>query len=289
MPEITLSAGTLDYQDSGGDGPVLVLTHGLTMDHTVWRKVLPSLTPRYRCITPVLPLGGHRHAMHPDADLTHRGIARLLEEFLIALDLHDVTLVLNDWGGGQLMISEGRDDRLARLVLVACEAFDNYPPGIGARSIAKMARVPGGLWLVMQALRSRTVRRAPGSWGWLSKRPVPDEVMTRWFEPATTRADIRRDLAKYSVSAPDSATQLAWSDQMRSFTRPVLIVWATEDRLMPREHGPRLAELYPNSRLVEIDDSYTLVPEDQPNRLAEVLLDFLAATDQRQASRVEGD
>jgi pimeloyl-ACP methyl ester carboxylesterase len=112
--------------------------------------------------------------------------------------------------------------------------------------------------------------------------------MDGWFEPATRRADIRRDLAKYWVSAPDSATLLAWSDRMRGFTRPVLVVWATEDRLMPREHGRRLAELYPDSRLVEVDDSYTLVPEDQPERLAVVLLDFLAETDQRQPSRLEG-
>jgi pimeloyl-ACP methyl ester carboxylesterase len=277
MPQVELSQAKLEYEDTGGDGPVLVLTHGLTMDGTLWRNVLPSLTPHYRCITPTLPLGGHRIAV-PEADLTLRGVVHLLADFLDALDLHDVTLVLNDWGGGQLLVSEGRDQRLGRLVLVACEAFDNYPPGIGARLIRASTHVPGALWLLLQGLRLEPLRRAPASWGWLSKRPVPHEVMTSWFAPATTRPEIRRDLARYARQRYDPAELLRWSERLRSFPGPVLVVWATEDKLMPREHGRRLVELFPNARLVEIEDSYTLIPEDQPDRLAEVMLDFLAQT-----------
>ena len=56
------------------------------------------------------------------------------------------------------------------------------------------------------------------------------------------------------------------------------MVWARQDRLMPREHGPRLAALYPRGRLVEIDDSAALVPEDQPERLAEVSVDFMTTS-----------
>ncbi len=62
---------------------------------------------------------------------------------------------------------------------------------------------------------------------------------------------------------------------MASFDRPVLVVWAREDRLMPRSHGPRLAALFRQGRLVEIDDSYTLIPEDQPRRLAAELARFV--------------
>jgi pimeloyl-ACP methyl ester carboxylesterase len=91
-----------------------------------------------------------------------------------------------------------------------------------------------------------------------------------------TNAGVRRDLARYARSVPDRATLLRWADQMRSFKGPVLVVWATEDRLMPREHGPRLAALFPNARLVEIDDSYTLIPEDQPEQLTKAIRDFLS-------------
>src|SRR3954470_22711445 len=123
MPEIDVPAGTIHYEDTGGGGPVVVLLHGLIMDHTQWRKIVPSLRGDYRCVLPTLPLGAHRTPMKPDADLTHRGIALLLGEFLAALDLTDVTLVMNDWGGAQFLVSEGKAERVGRLVMVACEAF----------------------------------------------------------------------------------------------------------------------------------------------------------------------
>ncbi|GAA2265971.1 alpha/beta hydrolase [Nonomuraea roseoviolacea subsp. roseoviolacea] len=275
MPEIELSAGVIEYADTGGDLPVVVLLHGLTIDSTVWRKVVPELAGAYRCVLPTLPLGSHRRPMRPGADLSLRGLALLVGEFLERLGLRDVTLVLNDWGGGQVLISEGRAERVGRLVLTACEAFDNYPPGLPGRTIAAAARIPGGLWLTMKALRLRAMRRAPGGWGWMSKRPVPDEVMDGWFRPAATDPAIRRDLAAYIRSTPAKEVLLDWAERMRGFDRPVLVVWAAEDRLMPREHGRRLAGLFPDARLVEIADSYTLIPEDRPEALVKALRDFL--------------
>jgi pimeloyl-ACP methyl ester carboxylesterase len=58
------------------------------------------------------------------------------------------------------------------------------------------------------------------------------------------------------------------------FDRPALVVWASHDRVMPPEHGRRLAELVPHGRLVEIPDSYTLIPLDQPARLAQAIREF---------------
>ncbi|MFJ7496952.1 alpha/beta fold hydrolase [Streptomyces sp. NPDC097727] len=276
MPQIVLSSGTIDYQDTGGDGPVLVFCHGLPMNETQWRKVVPLLNG-YRCILPTLPLGGHRQPMTPDADLSQRGVALLLGEFIERLDLDDVTLVLNDWGGGQFLVSEGKTQRVARLVLVACEAFDNFPPG-PAKAAAAVCRVPGGVWLLTRLMRIPSFRNNRNGYGGMSLRGIPDEIMDDWFAPATRSRAIRRDFAKFATSAPKRETLLAWSERLRDFDRPVLVVWATEDRLMPREHGRRLAELYPQGRLVEIADSSTLVPEDQPERLAEVLTDFLIQT-----------
>jgi pimeloyl-ACP methyl ester carboxylesterase len=65
------------------------------------------------------------------------------------------------------------------------------------------------------------------------------------------------------------------SDQLAKYDQPALIVWAKEDRVMPPEHGRRLAELLPDARLVEIDDSYTFVPLDQPVRLAGAIRAFV--------------
>ncbi|WP_068156711.1 alpha/beta fold hydrolase [Rhodococcus phenolicus] len=277
MPEVELSAGTIEYEDTGGDGPVLVFIHGLLMDSTGWRHVVPELRGTYRCILPTWPIGSHRKPMHPDADLTLIGMGRLVGEFLEALDLREVTLVQNDWGVAQIFLAVANPERVSRLVLTACEAFDNYPPG-PVKLLLPLARMPGGFRVLMSVLGTRLGRRGPGTWGWMSKRPVPEQVYDAWFRPATVDRDVRRDVARYSVSAPPKKELLDLAAKSGQFAGPVLIVWATEDRMMPRDHGRRLADLFPDARLVEIDDSYTLLAEDQPEKLTAAITEFLAAT-----------
>jgi len=277
MPTVELSSGTIDYEDSGDSGPVLVLVHGLIMDSSLWRHVIEALRQDFRCIAPTLPLGGHRHPMHADADLSMRGVANILGELLERLDLRDVTLAMNDWGGPQLLIGGPHDGRIARLVLCSCEAFDNVPPEGPARALPYIARLPGGIAAALLPFRFDRLRRLPMTYGPLSKRPVPREVMDRWFGPALTQQAIRRDLRKYVTSAAQGRRDLlAAAEALRGFERPALVAWASEDRMMPREHGRRLAELLPQGTLVEIEDSYTLIPEDQPAALAAHIRELLA-------------
>jgi len=214
--------------------------------------------------------------MRADADLSLGGQARLVSEFLERLDLVDVTLACNDWGGALLLMSEGRDQRIGRLVLAACETFDNYPPGLPGKTLGILGRLPGGLALAGQLLRVRALRRLPMTLGWMSKRPIPDQIVDGWLRPVREAA-IRRDLRKY-VSGVKSANRalLAASAGLTDFDRPVLVAWGPEDRVMPIEHGRRLAEMLPHGRLVEIPDTYTLIPEDQPALLAAEIRDFVA-------------
>ncbi len=278
MPEVELSAGTIEYEDSGGNGQVVVLLHGVAMAGSLWRHVVADLRLDFRCVAPTLPLGGHRRPMRPDADLSLRGQVLLVAEFLEALGLRHVTLVGNDWGGAQLLISEGRAERVGRLVLVACEAFDNYPPGLPGRGLVLAGKLPGGLYALLQPLRLRPLRRLPLAFGWMSKRRIPNDVMDAWLRPLLTKREIRRDLLKYIRTVPKKAQLLEWAERQRSFDRPVLVVWAREDRIMPREHGRRLADMFPRGRVVEIADSYTLIPEDQPVELAGAIRQCIADT-----------
>jgi hypothetical protein len=112
-------------------------------------------------------------------------MARLLGEFLSRLDLCDVTLVLNDWGGGQFLLTErfAGAERFARLALVACEAFDNVPPG-PIKPLGVVAAVPGGVWLLLQVLRIRAIRDNRYAYGGMSVRGVPEDVLAAWFRPA---------------------------------------------------------------------------------------------------------
>src|SRR5215211_6129508 len=187
MTEVELSAGAIRYEDTGGEGPVVVLCHGLLMAASLWEAVVEELRPGFRCIRPTLPLGAHRRPMRPEADLSLRGQVRLLAEFLERLELEEVTLVFNDWCGAQLLVAEGWDARVGRLVLASCETDDNYPPGL-----------PGGLAAVLKPLRFKALRRLPMTFGLMAKRPIPDQLADEWLEPALTNAAIRRDLGKYA-------------------------------------------------------------------------------------------
>lgn len=278
MPQLEMSAGTIDYQDTGGAGPVVVLVHGLVMDGRQWRHVVADLCGDHRCLLPTLPMGAHRLPMAPDADLSLRGLGRLLTEFMERLDLQDVTLCFNDWSGAQVMIADGGVDRVGRLVLVSVAAFDNYPPGLPGRMAARATAIPGGVLAARRALLSRRLRRLPVLFGSMSKREIPDEIMRAWLRPLARR-EIRHDLRKYAGDTRRGRQDLlAATAALPAFTKPVLVAWAAEDRLMPPEHGRRLARAFPDSTLIEIPDSYTLVPEDQPHILAARLRDFIAAS-----------
>jgi pimeloyl-ACP methyl ester carboxylesterase len=273
MTRLELSAGTIDYRDTGGDGPVLVLLHGLLMDASLWDQTIAALSAEHRCVAPTLPFGAHRHAVHPDADLSLPGLARLTEEFLDRLDLHDVTLVGNDTGGALVQLVDSV--RVGRIVLASCDAFDNFPPGLTGRTLALTGRLsPRMFGLFMQQMRLRAVRRLPFAFGWLTKRG--DATTARWLEPILSQPEIRRDTVRMlRATMADTAILNRAAERLAGYDRPALVVWASEDRVMPPGHGRRLAGLLPQGRLVEIEDSYTLIPLDQPARLAEVIRAFL--------------
>ena len=273
MQQIELSAGIIEYEDTGGNGPILVLQHGMLMDGSLWRQVVAHLRADYRCVVPTLPVGSHRQPMRPDADLSLHGLARLQAEFLEALDLREVTLVGNDLGVF-LVTASLYPERLARLVITSCEAFDHLPSGLPGHTIAFAARVPGGLNLAVQPLRLRALRRLPIAFGPMAKRPIPGEITDAWVRPVLSQREIRRDLLKYLRHASKSDL-LAATERLREFERPALVVWAKEDRMMPPAHGQRLAALLPQARLVEVADSSTLIPLDQPETLAHAIRQFI--------------
>ncbi|WP_329535687.1 alpha/beta hydrolase [Streptomyces sp. NBC_01450] len=273
--EIELSAGTLTYRDTGGAGPVLVLLHGLMMDASLWDETIAELAADHRCVAPTLPLGAHRHGMRADADLSLPGVARLVVEFLDRLDLRDVVLVGNDTGGAlvQLVMADGAA-RVAAVVLVSCDAFDNFPPGLTGRTLVLSGRLPPRLFgMFMGQMRLRPLRRMPVAFGWLTLRG--DAATARWIRPVLERPEIRRDAVHtLRAAAADTGLLLAAAERLPAFDRPALVVWARDDRVMPPEHGRRLAALLPRGRLVEIDDSYTLVPLDRPTELARAIREF---------------
>jgi pimeloyl-ACP methyl ester carboxylesterase len=276
MREAQLSAGTVEYEDSGGDGPVLVFLTGAFVGATLWRHVVADLRVDHRCVVLEVPLGAHRVPMRPGADLSSRGLAALVAEFLSTLDLHAVTLVGCDWGGAQL-VAAYHAERLSRLVLMPQESFDNFPPGLPGRLLYLSSKVPGATLVALQTLRVRGLRRSPVNFGQMSKRPVPDAIMDAWLAPSLGSAAVRRDMLKYLRATRPGEYRRA-AEKLAAFTRPALVLWAPESRMMRPENGSRLARALPHGRLVEVADSFTLLPEDQPQTCAAEIRSFVAAT-----------
>jgi pimeloyl-ACP methyl ester carboxylesterase len=269
-----VAAGTLEYRERGSGTP-LVFVHGAAVNGDLWRRVAPELAGTHRTIVPDLPLGGHTIPLRARADLSLFGAADLLASFLDALGLTDVTLVANDTGGAISQALVGRrPERIGRLVLTSCDAFENYPPKAVAY-LKPTSRIPPALWLLTQSMRLRPLQRLPIAYGWATHDPIEPRIMDSYLGHLRTSPGVRRDFAAL-LRAADRREMLQASEAVASFGGPALVVWAADDRFFPRGHGRRLAELLPRGRFELVERSRTFIPEDQPGRLVELLREFLA-------------
>jgi pimeloyl-ACP methyl ester carboxylesterase len=268
MNEVRLPQGPIRYREAGNGEPI-VLVHGLLTNAELWREVIPRLAADFRVIAPDWPLGSHQIPLNDGVDLSPPGLAQIIADFLAELDLEGVTLVGNDTGGAICqLVATRHPERLARLVLTPCDAYENFlPPAF--RPLQALARIPGGVFAVLNSLRAAPARRAPLAYGWVTKRA--DNALTRgWIDPALSNRAIRREVASVLTGISNRYT-LEAAEHFSAFQKPVLIAWAPEDRFFKLSYGERLAEAFPNSRMEHIDDSYTFVPIDQPERTAELI------------------
>jgi pimeloyl-ACP methyl ester carboxylesterase len=271
MNEITLPQGKIRYREAGTGAPI-VLVHGLLVDGELWREVIPRLARDFRVIAPDWPLGSQELPLEDGADLSPPALARLIADFLAALELEDVTLVGNDSGGAlcQLVAVE-HPERLGRLVLTPCDAYENFPPP-AFRPLQAVSRVPGALAAIGQLMRLPAARRTPLAFGWVSKR-ADDALTGSWFAASRRDPRVRRQMGEFLRGMRSGYTQAA-AQRFGEFTKPVLVAWAPEDRFFKLAYGERLAAAFPNARLELIEDSYAFVSLDQPERTAQLIADF---------------
>jgi pimeloyl-ACP methyl ester carboxylesterase len=270
---VELNAATLDVQDTGGDGPTILFVHGLLVDGTLWRKVVAGLDG-FRCVVPTLPLGSHRTPVRDRSALTPIGVADLIAELMDRMELTDVTIVANDTGGAltQLLLTR-RPERVARVVLTPCDAFENFlPPAFRPLQWLAKARLLSPMLL---GAHIRALRPTPLAYGLLTKRPVPAEVLEGWVRPALSDRGVRGDV-QYFTRHIDKRLTLDAAPKLASFDKPVLLAWAAEDRFFKLAFAERLAAVFPDARLEPIADAFTFVSEDQPEVLAELIAGFVA-------------
>ncbi len=270
MPEVALQSATIDYREVGpshSPHPPVLFVHGILVDHQLWSGVATRLADEgYRCIVPTWPLGAHRVPVHDRGALSPAGVAASIQEFLVALDLDDVILVGNDTGGGlcQLLV-DAHPERIGRLVLTNCDAFEKFPP-FPFNVAFTLMRGPRSIRALTAAMGSAPLRHSALGYGLLAHRLDPD-VTASWLTPARTDPRIAGDLAALlrTIERTD-LTDVA--PRLSRFTKPVTLAWGTADRCFTPALGRRLAAAFPNSSLVEVAGARTFVPLDNPQAVS---------------------
>jgi pimeloyl-ACP methyl ester carboxylesterase len=268
--EVELPAGTVRYREAGEGRPV-VFVHGFLVDGRLWDGVVDALSDRCRCLAPDWPIGAQQIPLKPDADLTPYGIASIIDSFLAALDLEDVTIVGNDSGGAisQILVTR-HPERIGRLVLTNCDTHDNFPPGM-FKALPGLTRVPGLMTAMLAPVRIGAVARA--AYKPFARTPIPPDLTASWARPVLHDPGVRHDAKKFTIGMNKRYTEEAAQKLSRS-DLPLLLAWAPGDRFFPLKYAERLRDEVPNARLVEIRGAKTFVPLDQPARLADLIADF---------------
>lgn len=260
-----------------GEGPPVLLLHGITSSSRTWKAVTPRLAERYTVIAP--DLLGHGRSAKPQGDYSIGGYASGVRDLLVALDLPRVTVVGHSLGGGVAMqFGYQFPQRVERLVLVDSG-------GIGREvSLALRAAALPGSELVLPLLFTPTLhdalfglRRALAGVG---LEPNADVRGVAEGFASLTRADARRAFLDTVRSVIDPSGQRVSARDRLYLTSdiPSLIVWGENDRIIPVEHARVAHELMPGSRLEIFAGAGHFPFNDDPERFAGLLGEFIEAT-----------
>jgi len=273
MTTIELPHGVVNFRVAGPDdpaAPAVVFVHPFLMDGSLWSGVADLLAARgIRSYAPDWPLGAHRIPVNPGTDQSPRGVARQILRFIEALDLRDVTLVGGDTGGALCQFLLDTDpDRIGRVVLTNCDAFEVFPP-FPFDVLFLLLKGRARMKINLQPMRWRAFRHSPLGLGLLATTLDPGQTRS-WIEPSLTNAAVRADAVRF-LRAATPADLLDVSTRLDRFTGPVTLVWGTGDRVFTPQLGRRLQHAFRDASFVEVPKARTLVALDAPQLLADVI------------------
>ena len=266
MPHVRLPQASIEYSELGpadSNRPPVLFVHGALVDARLWSSVAEHLAAQgFRCILPNWPLGSHTLPVDDRAVLSPQNIAELIHRFIVDLDLTDVTLVGSDTGGGlcQFLI-DAHPDRIGRLVLTNCDAFEVFPP-FPFNAIFALMRWGTSVRALGSLMGVTALRHSPAGYGLLINKPDP-ELTASWLRPASTDSAIAGDFA--ALAREIGRTDLSsTAPRLHGFSKPVTLVWGQSDRCFTPELGRRLAAVFPDCELVEVTGARTFVSLDNP-------------------------
>jgi pimeloyl-ACP methyl ester carboxylesterase len=277
LKEITLHGHNVAYREAG-EGPVIVLVHGITSTSATWERVMPYLADRYTVVAP--DLLGHGKSAKPRGDYSLGAYASGIRDLLIALGHDRATFVGHSLGGGDAMqLAYQFPERCERLILV-----DSGGLGRDVNLLLRSATLPGADW-VLPLLASGTLLDA-GRWVGRLLGRVGLHVRTDVGEMARGHASLAdgeaREAFVHTLRAIIDPTGQRASALDRLYLAqevPFLIVWGERDPIIPVKHGIVAHELVPNSRLEILPDAGHFPHLDEPQTFLDIVCDFIESTE----------
>jgi len=269
---IPVGPGSMHVERYGHGGAPVVLLHGFGTSSFVWRNVAPDIALANRTAF-AIDLFGFGESDRPfDADFGIASQAELVDRALTALRLPKATVVGLDLGGAvALRLAASRPERVERLFLVNPIALDEIPAEditTLQRNTARFAfRVSRGI-LGVAPILGELLRRSVAD-----EVHMPDKLVARYLAPYVGEEGLNH-LLLLARSVEDEDMQ---DVELGSLPQPVQIVWGDQDPWVTPKFADRLADTIPGSRLVHLPGVGRLIPEEAPETLVSLLLEFIGA------------
>lgn len=274
--QIELHGHEISYE-IGGEGPLILLIHGITSTSAVWRDVMPWLIERFTVLAP--DLLGHGHSAKPRGDYSLGAYASGIRDLLTALGYDAATVVGHSLGGGVAMqIAYQFPERCERLVLVSSGGLGDEVHGV-----LRAATLPGAEWVLPLIARPRVrdAGRAVGDFlGRIGVRPAPELAeIARGYGSLADREAREAFLHTLRAVIDPGGQRVSARDRLYlAADVPTLMIWGARDRVIPVEHGRRAHGEIPGSRFVELPEAGHFPMLDAPQQLVRELIDFITST-----------
>ena len=260
-----------------GEGPPILLIHGITSSSRTWKRVMPRLAEDHTVIAP--DLLGHGRSAKPPGDYSLGAYASGIRDLLVALEIPRSTVVGHSLGGGIAMqFAYQFPERVGRLVLV-----DSGGIGREVSPILRAAALPGAefvLPVMFSPILHDGVLKLRSLLGRIGLHPNADiEGVSEGFA-SLTEADARRAFLDTVRSVIDVGGQRVSAEDRLYLAGdvPSMVIWGENDRLIPVSHAHKAREMLPDSRLEIFPDAGHFPFNDHPDRFVNLMRDFIATT-----------
>jgi pimeloyl-ACP methyl ester carboxylesterase len=261
-----------------GEGPPILLIHGITSSSRTWKRVMPRLAESHTVIAP--DLLGHGRSAKPQGDYSLGAYASGIRDLLVALEVPNATVVGHSLGGGiALQFAYQFPERVGRIVLV-----DSGGIGHEVNPLLRAAALPGAEF-VLPLMFSPTLRdgalKVRGLLSRIGLQPNADiEGVSEGFA-SLTQADARRAFLNTVRSVIDTKGQRVSAEDRLYLAGdiPTLIVWGENDRIIPLDHAHRAKGMLRGSRLEVFPGAGHFPFNDDPDRFVSVMREFIETTE----------